>query len=192
DEMSYEDGTFIEPLACVARAQRLAGLKPGQSVLVLGSGISGLLHILLARALGAGKIMATDINDYRLKTARRLGAQDNDNRPVDLAIVCTGALPAFTQALKSVDRGGTVLFFACTEPGVALPLPVNDIWRNGIKLLPSYGAGPYDLTVALELIRAGRVPVKDLITHRLSLAEIAQGFKLVAEAKESLKVIINP
>ena len=192
DEMSYEDGSFIEPLACVVRAQRLAGLKPGQSVLVLGSGISGLLHILLARALGAGRIMATDINDYRLRVAQRLGARGNDDQPVDLAIVCTGALPAFTQALKSVDRGGTVLFFACPEPGVTLPLPVNDIWRNGIKLLPSYGGSPYDITVAMELIRAGRVPVKELITHRLNLDQIAQGFKLVAEAKESIKVIINP
>jgi len=207
DEVSYEEGAFIEPLACVVRGQRVARLQPGQTVLVLGGGISGLLHIALARALGAGRIVATDINEYRLKAAQRLGAdvvihaqedvparlrQANEGRLADLVIVCTGAFPAFLQALQSVDRGGTVLFFAPTEPGVELPVPVNDFWRNSITLMPSYGNSPLDAVVAIELIRARRVPVHEMITHRLSLAETGLGFQLVAEAGESIKVIIEP
>ena len=104
----------------------------------------------------------------------------NDGRLADLVIVCAGALPAFEQALQSVDRGGTVLCFAPTEPGVDLPVPVNDFWRNGITLLPSYGGSPSDCAIALELIRARRVPVEDMITHRLPLEQAGQGFKLVA------------
>jgi len=207
DEVSFEEGVFIEPLACVVRGQRVARLQPGQTVLVLGSGISGLLHIALARALGAGRIVATDINEYRLDAAQRFGAdvaihakddvparlrQANEGRLADLVIVCTGAFPAFVQALQSVDRGGTVLFFAPTEPGVDLPVPVNDFWRNGITLMPSYGNSPLDAVVAIELIRARRVPVREMITHRLSLAETGLGFRLVAEARESIKVIIEP
>jgi L-iditol 2-dehydrogenase len=207
DEVSYEEGAFIEPLACVVRGQRVARLQPGQTVLVLGSGISGLLHIALARALGAGRIVATDINEYRLNAAQRLGAdvvihaqedvpgrlrQANEGRLADLVIVCTGAFPAFLQALQSVDRGGTVLFFAPTEPGVELSVPVNDFWRNSITLMPSYGNSPLDAVVAIELIRARRVPVREMITHRLSLAETGLGFQLVAEAGESIKVIIEP
>jgi L-iditol 2-dehydrogenase len=207
DEVSYEDGAFVEPLACVVRGQRVARLQPGQTVLVLGSGISGLLHIALARALGAGRIVATDVSEYRLNAAQRLGAdvvigaqedvparlrQANEGRPADLVIVCTGAFPAFLQALQSVDHGGTVLFFAPTEPGVDLPVPVNDFWRNGITLMPSYGNSPLDAIVAIELIRARRVPVGEMITHRLSLAETGLGFQLVAEAGESIKVIIEP
>jgi len=207
DEVSFEEGVFIEPLACVVRGQRVARLQPGQTVLVLGSGVSGLLHIALARALGAGRIVATDINEYRLDAAQRFGAdvaihakddvparlcQANEGRLADLVIVCTGAFPAFVQALQSVDRGGTVLFFAPTEPGVDLPVPVNDFWRNGITLMPSYGNSPLDAVVAIELIRARRVPVREMITHRLSLAETGLGFRLVAEAGESIKVIIEP
>jgi L-iditol 2-dehydrogenase len=207
DEVSYEEGAFVEPLACVVRGQRVARLQPGQAVLVLGSGISGLLHVALARALGAGRIVATDVSEYRLKAAQRLGAdvvihakedvparlrQANEGRLADLVIVCTGAFPAFLQALKSVDRGGTVLFFAPTEPGVDLPVPVNDFWRNGITLMPSYGNSPLDAVVAIELIRARRVPVGEMITHRLSLAETGLGFQLVAGAGESIKVIIEP
>ena len=207
DEVSFEEGTFVEPLGCVIRGQRMAGLKPGQSVLILGSGISGLLHFLLARALGAGRVITTDVNSYRLNAAKKFGAdavihaqedvparlrEANGNRLADLVIICTGALPAFTQALQCVDRGGTVLFFAPTEPGIELPVPVNDFWRNGITLLPSYGAAPLDCIQAIELIRARRVPVSKMITHRLPLEETALGFKLVEEAKECVKVIIEP
>jgi len=207
DEVSFDEGTFIEPLACVIRGQRVANIQPGQAMLILGSGISGILHLLLARTLGAGRIITTDISEYRLKMARRFGADAaiharedvpgifrrlNDNRLADLVIICNGAPSSFSQALQSVDRGGTVLFFAPTEPGVDIPVPVNDFWRNEIKLMPSYGSSPSDIIVAMEIIRAGRVPVRELITHRLSLKETGLGFQLVAGAGESLKVIIEP
>lgn len=207
DEMSFEEGTFIEPLGCVVRGHRLSRLQPDHTVLILGSGISGLLNIALARTLGASRIIATDISEYRLHAAERFGAdaviragedvptqlkQMNDSRLADLVIICTGAFSAFTQALQSVDRGGTVLFFAPTEPGVDISIPVNDFWRNQITLMTSYGAAPLDLSVATQLIRAHRVPVNEMITHRLSLSEASVGFRLVAEAGESIKVIIEP
>jgi L-iditol 2-dehydrogenase len=206
--LSYEEATFTEPLACILRGQRRAGFKPGQSVLVIGSGISGLLHIKLARASGAGLIVAVDINDYRLKAAEKFGADAaigagdftpeclrelNEGRLADLVIVCAGVVSAVEQALKSVERGGTVLFFAPTGPGITVPLSINDFfWRNDVTLTTSYAGSPADYAEALEIISAGRVTVKDMITHRLTLVETGLGFKLVAEADESIKVIIEP
>ncbi len=208
DEVSWEDATFVEPLACVLRGQQKAGLEPGQSVLVIGSGISGLLHVMLARALGAGRIFATDVSDYRLKAARRFGAaavfQAGEYAPerlreanrgclADLVILCTGAVSAVQQALASVERGGTVLVFAPTGPDVTVPLSINDVfWRTDRTLTTSYAGSPADYAAALRLIAAGRLPVRDMITHRLSLDEIGLGFRLVAEAGDSLKVIIEP
>jgi L-iditol 2-dehydrogenase len=207
-EVSFEEASFAEPLACVLRGQKRANLQPGQSVLVLGSGLAGMLHINLARALGAGRIVATDMSDYRLKAARRFGAdfaisgkedvparlrQANDGRLADLVIVCTGAPPALLQALQSVDRGGTVLFFAPTQPGVSIPVSVNDVFfRNDVTLTTTYAGSPADLATALELIGTGRVRVGDMISHRLGLAEVGLGFKLTAEAQSSLKVIVQP
>jgi L-iditol 2-dehydrogenase len=208
DEVSFEEATFTEPLACVLRGQRRAHLQPGHSVLIIGSGIAGLLHVQLARALGAGRVVATDIVDYRLKAAQQFGAdavihaeedvparlrQVNNDRLADLVVVCTGATPAITQALHSVERGGTVLFFAPTEPGITIPISVNELfWRNDITLTTSYAGSPADYATALELIRAGRVRVQEMITHRLSLAETGLGFQLVAAAQDSIKVIIEP
>ena len=211
DEMNYDQAVFIEPLACVVRAQRLVGIRPGQSVLIMGSGISGLLHIMLAKTLGAGRIMATDINEDRLAKAREMGAEVtlnakddvpakirevNGGRLADLVIVCTGALPAFKQALKSVDRGGTILAFATSNPGEDLPVPLNDFWRNEIKLMPSYGNAPVDAVESMELIRAGRVPVEKLISHKIPIERIQEGFYMTEnghdlEGNKSLKVIVE-
>ena len=207
EKVSFEDGVFIEPLACVLRGQRLAGLKPGQTVFVMGSGISGLLHIALAHVSGAGRVIASDIDEYRLKAAKRFGADEavdakevspsrirqiNHDKLFDLVIVCAGTDSAYSQALQCVDRGGTVLCFAPIEPGVNFSFPFFDFWNDGIALLPTYGGSPLDITTAIELIRARRLPIHEMVTHRLSLSETGFGFRLVAEAKESIKVIIEP
>jgi len=234
DNLSYEEATFIEPLACCLRGQRLAGmlwyrkvdsgyhcenrplrLSPqaiflkGKSVLVMGCGVSGLLHIQLARLKGAGFIAACDIVDYRLQFARRLGAdavisaQQRDvpgrfrqlNRGIgaDLVIIATEAKAANVAALQSVERGGCVLFFAATDEGVTIPLSVNDVfWRNELTLVSSYAATPREHLEALELLSRHNVVVGEMITHRFGLERIQEGFRLVAGAGESLKVVINP
>ncbi len=208
DEISFEEATFVEPLACVFRGQRIAGVRTGLSVLVIGSGISGLLHIQLARALGASLIIASDISPYRREEARRLGADEvmeagedlpevyreiNRGRGADVVILTAGAAEAIHHAFNSVDRGGTVLFFAPANQGVAIQLPVNQIfWRNEITLTSSYAANYHEHVVAMELIRQKKVNVRDMITHRFPLVETLKGFRLVEEAQESLKVIIEP
>ena len=207
DEVSYEMATFVEPIACVLRGQRQANFKPGQSVLVIGSGIAGLLHVLIARTMGAGVIMATDVIPYRLEAARQLGAdytipaeeysperfRECNGRLADLVIVCTGAKPAFEQALESVDRGGTVLFFAPTAAGVTIPVSINELfWRNDVTLTTSYAGSPADYQAALDMIATRNLPLTRMISHRLNLAETGLGFQLVSEATNSIKVIIEP
>lgn len=208
DDLSYEAATFIEPLACVLRAQRIAHLTPGQTVVVLGSGIAGLLHIRLARALGAGRIVATDIHPFRIQAAEALGADlalpardltpellraRNEGRLADLVITASGAEQVQKQALTLVERGGTVMFFAPTDQGVTIPLSINDLFfRNDITLTTSYAGSPSDHWQALRLLQAGILDVERLITHRFGLADTAKGFQLVAEGRECIKVIIEP
>jgi len=209
DGVSFEEGTFVEPLGCVVRAQEHAGVRPGCAVLVVGSGISGLLHVRLARALGAGGVMATDVSRFRLDLARRSGAvafhaaeagdelpgmvrDANGGRLADLVILCTSALPAIAQGLACLEAGATLVFFAPPPPGEPLSMPMAELWRREVTVRTSYGAAPADLATALCLIAGGRVPVADLVTHRLPLDELARGFALVAEADESLKVVVEP
>jgi L-iditol 2-dehydrogenase len=195
EEMSYEEATFIEPLACVYRGQRIAGVTQGMSVLVAGSGVSGVLHIALARALGASLAVSTDIHSYRLEV-RDVPAEfrrRNGGRGADVVILTTGAQKAIEQAFDAVDRGGTVLFFAPSREDAPVPLPVNRLfWRNEITLTSSYAANYEEHIAALEFIRSGRVGVQDMVTHILPLAKTQEGFRLVEEAGESMKVIIKP
>ncbi len=206
-EVSDDQAVFIEPLACVARGQRLVGLPKGGTVLVVGSGIAGLLHIRLAKALGAGKVVATDIVDYRKRAAMRSGADvvvdgredvpahvksANGGRFADLVITCTGAPQAIAQGLSSVDRGGKVLFFAPTEPAAHVDMPFNALWREEVTMTSSYGGAPVDIRAAIELLQTGKVRVDDLVTHRLPLEKAGEGFRLVASARDSIKVILRP
>lgn len=207
DTVSFEAASFVEPLACVIRGQRVADVQPGQAVAVLGSGISGALHIQAARALKAGPILATDVHPFRLNLARELGADEavdagedvparirklNDGRLADRVIVTTGALPALNQAFDCVDRGGTILFFAPSLPDERVDLPLWNAWRNGITVTTSYSGPPRDMLAALDRIASGEIDVSRLVTHRLPLHAVGDGFRLMDEAGASLKVIVEP
>ncbi len=206
-ELSYEEGAFIEPLACVVRGLRSAGIKSGQNVLVIGSGVAGLLNIKLAKAMGANRIFTTDINDFRLKKAKEIGAdvvihakenvpeqikKHNNGNLADLVILCVGAPSAARQSLESVAAGGTILFFAPTEPGVEISFPLFDLWNKQIKMVSTYAGAPRDIDEAIDLIKTKKVKVTDLITHRFPLNEAEKGFKLTAQATNSIKIIIEP
>jgi L-iditol 2-dehydrogenase len=210
DGVTYEEGSFVEPLGCVVRAQTRAGVRPGSTVLVVGSGISGLLHIRLALALGAGRVITTDVSDYRLKWARRAGAtaafdaaaagehlpelvrEANDGRLADLVLLCTGAPSAIAQGLACLESGATFVFFAPPPPDMPLEMPMAELWRREVTVRTAYGAAPADLQMALDLIATRRVRVDDFVTQRLSLDEIATGFGLVCDACDSVKVIVEP
>jgi L-iditol 2-dehydrogenase len=207
DAMSFEEGTFIEPLACVSRGQRLVNLQKDETLLIIGSGISGILHAQLAKFKGIENIVVADINPYRLELAKKFGAHHalnakdnlpqalkdiNNGRLADQVIVCTGATSAAMSSMDCVESGGTILFFAVPDPTVKLSVPINQFWRNEITMRTSYGAAPNDLEDSMEVLGTRQLNVKDMITHRLSLRDAQEGFRLMAEAGQSLKVILQP
>jgi len=208
DKMSFAEATFAEPIGCILRGQRLAGGVKGKCVLVLGSGVAGILHIHLARFFGGTRIIATDIAECRIKAAKKFGADLsmnakeysaqklrglNQGRLADLAIVTTGAPSAINQALESVERAGTVLFFAPTDKGAKIPVSFNELfWRQEITLTSSYAANPQEYKQALDLIAGKKLNISDMITHNFGLAKIQEGFELVYQAGDSIKVIIEP
>lgn len=195
DNVSYDEGTMLEPLACAVRAQRVMGIDKSQTVLVLGSGVSGLMNIQLAKKKGA-RVIATDINDYRLEKAREFKADEVvragslPDIKADRVIVCAGAMQAAEEAFKYIDRSGIILFFAIPDKDITIP--TENFWRNEITVTSSYGAAPVDLEESLRLIAGKEVDVKSLITHRFPLEEAKKGFDIVSSARESLKVVLEP
>jgi L-iditol 2-dehydrogenase len=205
EEISFDQSTFIEPLACAVRSQAIAGLRSGQSVLVLGCGMSGLLQIQLAKGKGC-RVAATDVDPARLVRAAALGAEivipaDEDvpgrtasrfGGKADAVLLCTAATDAVEQAWSAVDKGGAVVFFAVPGPEQRVIFPANAFWTQEIRVLTSYYCGPADLEESMRLLTAREIDVDSLVTHRLPLDETARGFRLVLEGREAIKVIIRP
>ena len=139
-----------------------------------------------AESLGADLVLDA-AGDVPEQVRRDLG------HGADCVIVTTGNRKAIAQALEAADRGAVVLFFAPMGPDEEYPLPFDDVfWRNDVTLTSSYGACLADLAQALTLIESGRADVTRLITHRLELAEIQKGFELMVEARDSLKIVVDP
>jgi L-iditol 2-dehydrogenase len=203
--ISYEQATFIEPLACVIRAARIGGVGEKRTVLVLGSGVSGLLHARLAKLRNC-VIAATDVNPKKLELAGKAGAQilipagadvparliEETGRKADVVLLCTGALSAVEQAWRSVDKGGAIVFFAVPDPGKSVVVPINDFWTKEVRILTSYYCGPPDIREAMDLLASGKIEVDSLVTHRLPLERIAAGFALLLEGQDAVKVIMEP
>ncbi|MBI5399886.1 alcohol dehydrogenase catalytic domain-containing protein [Candidatus Saganbacteria bacterium] len=195
ENVSFAEGTMIEPLGCVLRGQKVIGVNKQQTVLILGSGFSGLLNIKAAKLKGA-RVIATDIDEAKLKLAREWGAdktinaKENFDLKADRIIICTGAFAAVAQAFKAVDRKGIILFFAIPDRNIELPM--ENFWRNEITMTASYGAAPADLEESLALISNGKIAVKKLITHTLPLADIQKGFALILAGETAIKVVIEP
>jgi L-iditol 2-dehydrogenase len=205
EHLTFEQSTFIEPLACVVRAERLAGVRKGQTILVMGCGMSGLLHVKLAKSRGC-RVVATDVTPKKRALAEANGADlvvdaaddvfrrltDGDGKKADVVILATSALSAVEQAWQCVDKGGAVVFFSVPDPEKTVTVPLNRFWTQEVRILTSYYCGPPDIIDAMALLEKGVIETHDLITHRLPLKDIAEGFRLVLEGRESIKVIIEP
>ncbi|MHA1819193.1 MAG: alcohol dehydrogenase catalytic domain-containing protein [Promethearchaeota archaeon] len=209
DNISYDEGTFVEPLGCVIRGQDIAHVGDAKSVLIIGAGLTGLLHVQTARVNGAGLIAVSDINKERLKIALKFGAnyaidasvEDVPSKFKELngglgadIVIMTAPLPiCVKQSLEAIGPGGTILFFAPTKPEVNSEINIWNLWQNEITITHSYAADYKNLYTALKWIQYGRVNVKDMITHTFPLEKASEGFLLTANPKGgSLKVIIHP
>jgi len=206
DNLSYEDGTLIEPTACVVKAMKRADVGRGDRVFIIGLGVMGQLNVILAKRYGAERIIGADMVPFRLQKAEEFGADEvinvsKDNlldslkeltcgEMADVVIVGPNNVDAMKQGMAAVAAGGRVLFFTPARPGDNLAIDPNDLYFRDINIITSYSCGPTDTADALEIIEEGIVKAEQLVTHRFPIEKTADAFRLTAEAKESLKSVI--
>ncbi len=206
ENVSFEQATLIEPTACCIRAQNKLGIQAGDVVAVIGAGPSGILHCLLSKMTGASKVVAGDLVDYRLRIARKLGADltvnpdrenlneivDNatDGRGADVVIITAPARRALTDGMRICRRGGTVCLFAPTQPGQFARISPHRLFFSEIALIPSYSTSHVETRIALQLIASGRIPAEDLITHRFPLSRVEEAFRTAVKTKQCLKIVV--
>jgi L-iditol 2-dehydrogenase len=184
-------GTFIEPLACVLRAQDRAALHAGDALLIVAAGVNGLLQIAAAHARGVDAVWVREPRPERLERALALGAELHGNEQVDVAIVCTPKPEAIAAAAAAVAPGGTLCLYAPPVPGAPVPVDGSELFLRELTVTASYSAGPTDMQSALELIAAGGIDPAPFVSHRLPLEETARALELQRSAG-ALKVIVEP
>ncbi len=183
--------TVTEPLACALRAQRLCGPRPGDSLLVVGAGTSGLLQIAAAHVRGIEAVWVREPDPERLARAEAWGATAHGNEPVDVAIACTDAPAAITAAASALAPGGTLCVYAPPAPGASLPVDGWTVFERELRVTASWSAGPQDMRAALLALQRGAVRTDELITRRFALAETAAA--LAAQHDGSvLKAVVIP
>jgi L-iditol 2-dehydrogenase len=191
DSLDALTATFIEPLACVLRAQDRAGLHAGDSLLVVGAGANGLLQIAAAHARGVEAVWVREPRPERLERAQEWGAEHHGNELVDVAIVCTPKPEAIESAADTVAPGGTLCFYSPPDPHAPPNLDATALYLREISVVASYSAGPGDMRAALELIATKRIDPGPLVSHRLPLAETGRALDL-QRAAGGLKIVVEP
>jgi L-iditol 2-dehydrogenase len=183
--------TFNEPLACVLRAQDRAGLRPGDSLLVVGAGINGLLTIAAAHARAVETVWVREPRTGRRVLAEALGAEHHGNELVDVAIVCTPRADAIADAAAALAPGGSLCLYSPPAPGSPPVIDGTSLFLRELSVTASYSAGPDDMRTALALIASGRIDPLPFVSHRLPLEETARALELQRRG-EALKAVVLP
>lgn len=207
DQLSYEEATLIEPVACCIRAIKKCNIQTGDTVAVIGAGSTGLIHTALSKIYGATKTIVSDLMDFRLRLAEQYGADitvnpksrdlietvraETDGRGVDVAVVTAPNLEAYKAGINVCRRGGKLCVFAPTDPEKHLQISPKELFFSELQIIPSYSTSHLETRTALQLLEVNRINAKQLITHRFKLLQTAQAFKTALETKESLKVIVT-
>ena len=204
-EISFEEGSMIEPTACCVRALDKAGVNPGDNVLVVGLGPTGLTQIQLLRKMGAAKIIGVDILPHRLEMARKLGADESIDASsrdvseqvtkstrvgVDLAIVSTGNQKAIQPALASIRKGGKLLLFGAPVQGSTISLDVGALFSRQISIVSSYSCIESDIHRALGFLAKGDIDLRSMVTDRFALREAPKALEHARTSRTAVKTVI--
>jgi len=206
DSMSFEEAAMIEPLACCIRAWNKFKHNKNDSVAILGVGPTGIMHVLLAKLYGFGKVFCLDLNDYRLNFAKKFETttihsgntnaleqikSETANQGVDVVIVSTSSLDALKDAVNFVRKGGTIVMLGVPSKGANVDLDMSEIYSKGVTIVNSYAASDVDTTYALDLISNKQIDVSQLITHKYNLQECQKAFVHAKSGDNAMKIIIS-
>jgi D-xylulose reductase len=208
ENMTLEEGALIEPLAVAVHITKQSGVKQGDSVVVFGAGPVGLLCCAVARAFGAKKVVAVDINTQRLEFATSYAAdssfvpskvsaaenaqrlKDEHDLPIgaDVAIDASGAEPSVQTAMHVLRTGGSYVQGGMGRDEITFPIMAACTKELTIKGSFRYASGDYQ--TAVDLVAAGKIDVKKLITRKVAFEEAVQAFEDVKNGK-AIKVLIE-
>jgi L-iditol 2-dehydrogenase len=201
-----EEASLIEPLACCIRALTKCDLKGIDDIIIMGAGPVGIMNALLARDAGVKRVILIDPNEFRLNFGKRMGFEVlhpiNDEektrsikdvlsgRGADLVVVATGNQKAFTQSLKMLRKGGSIVLFGVPARSSFVNIDLSFLYANEISILSSYAATEVETNQALKLLADRRLNFGSLVTHQFNLENSESAFRCAHDALNAMKVVI--
>jgi L-iditol 2-dehydrogenase len=206
DSLDIRIAPLIQVATTCLHAQRLGSVSLGESVAVLGLGVSGQLHVQLAKAAGASKVIGVSRSRFKNDLARQLGAdvaiesgpsavaqvlEATEGRGADVVIECTGVMTSIADAIRVVRFGGRILLFGITST-TSGTLPFYDLYFKELTLINNRAATAQDFPVMIDLVARGAVRLEPLVTHRMALDELGAALEMVEDgAERRLKIILD-
>lgn len=205
--LSYAAGALAEPLSCVINGQRKLDITVGETVVIIGAGPIGIMHMMVAKASGASKVIVSEPNEMRRRSVADFGADvtvdpiheslqevvlaHTDNLGADVVILAIGNPKVVNDAFAIARKGGRVSLFAGFSAGDMPPVDVNLIHYNEIMVVGASALQRRDMKTSVSLIESGAVDVEKLVTATYPLAQIEEAFRK-AESGEAIKVVLVP
>jgi len=208
DQVPDEAAALSEPMSCAINAQQIAGVAQGDSVLVIGGGPLGVIHAELAKAFGARQVMISQRSEPRLSILRELEdvlvidavnedvgevvEQNTDGLGVDVVLVAAPTREAQEASIGYVRKGGAVSLFASLPSGASdITFNSRTIHYGELRVCGASDSRPEHVRRAVELLADGKIDYAKIITDRVSLENIHEGFELMKK-KQCLKVLVFP
>jgi 2-desacetyl-2-hydroxyethyl bacteriochlorophyllide A dehydrogenase len=206
DSLDLRIAPLIQVATTCVHAQSLASVSLGESVAVIGLGVSGQLHVQIAKARGAGKVIGISRSRFKNDLAKQLGAdvaiesgpeavakvlEATDGRGADVVIECTGVMTSIADAIRMVRFGGRIQMFGITNATSGV-LPFYDLYFKELTLINNRAATAQDFPVTIDLVARGVVRLEPLVTHRMALDELGTALAMVEDgAERRLKIILD-
>jgi len=207
DNVSFEEAALLEPLACVVNGNREANIKIGDTVVVIGAGPIGLMHVQLAKISGAKNVICTDLKEERLKIAAEVGADTLINASkedqlksikeltnglgADVVIEAVGLPQTWELAVAMTRKAGTTILFGGCPSGTKITLDTQRIHYEDLTIKGIFHHTPLSVKRAYELITSKLFNGKPLITDKMPLSELEQALKKMIEGK-CIKIALQP
>ena len=208
DNVTDEEATLIEPIACCLHGLKQADIRPDDSVLIMGAGTIGILHAQLAKIKGANKVIVSDMSEYKLRKALKVGCdyainigekdiisevnQITNGQGVDVIVIAAGVSSLVSDAVNMVRRAGRIIVFSGFDKNKLVTLDASRFFKDEISIIGTYSVTPYEFPEALDLLEKRKLNTDEMITHVFPLDKLSEAIELSTDPKQSvLKVIIK-
>lgn len=208
NNVTDEEATLIEPIACCLHGLKQADIRPNDSVLIMGAGTIGILHAQLAKIKGANKVIVSDMSEFKLQKALKVGCdyainikekniidevnKITDGQGVDVIVIAAGVSSLVADAVNMVRRAGKIIVFSGFDKNKSVTLDVSRFFKDEISIIGTYSVTPYEFPEALDLLEKRKLNTKEMITHVYPLNKLSEAIDISTNPEQPvLKVIIK-